>query len=117
MARQIHKIGELYKIYSTVCDGFITRALNMRELKFVWLNDCHKNLEHSLSFIRSGKPCKCRKNEIERMRNLRDHLQGDYEYDDSHYAIGKTEQTKIERALNDFKQAFKIIKRTPDTEF
>ena len=45
MARQLHKLRdkELYAIYSTIVDNYITDFLPKEEIKKIWLNDLIKD--------------------------------------------------------------------------
>lgn len=63
MAYQIHRQGNVYRVYTTVADGYMTDDLTLKELKNFWMND----------LCRGGNP-------KESARNLKNHLacNGDY---------------------------------------
>jgi len=43
MAYQIHRQGNVYRVYTTVVDGYITGDLSLRKVKEFWMNDLCRN--------------------------------------------------------------------------
>ena len=50
MSRQLHKLRdkELYAIYSTIVDNYITDFLPKEEIKEIWLNDLIENAKEKV---------------------------------------------------------------------